>query len=117
MGRELSAVQAMEGISGRESAHFDVASVAMVFLVIFGLVLSASLGVEALYERAARRERARKDSVITPASTASLRAQQRELLRSYEWIDEKAGIVGLPIERAMDIVAAGQGLPQKRDSK
>lgn len=36
-------------------------------------------------------------------------AKDREKLNSYGWVDRKAGIVHIPIERAMDIIAARGG--------
>ncbi len=39
-----------------------------------------------------------------------LRSEEDKLLHSYGWIDPKAGIVHIPIDRAMDILAQ-QGLP------
>ncbi len=41
-----------------------------------------------------------------------LRAQEDKTLHSYGWIDEKAGIVRIPIDRAMDILAE-RGLPSR----
>jgi hypothetical protein len=41
-----------------------------------------------------------------------LRAVENELLTSYGWIDREAGIARIPIERAMEIVAAN-GLPNE----
>jgi len=35
------------------------------------------------------------------------RAAQLERLRSYGWVDRQAGVVHLPIERAMDLVVQG----------
>jgi len=35
------------------------------------------------------------------------RAQKMERLGSYGWVDEKAGTVHIPIERAMELVAQG----------
>jgi hypothetical protein len=35
-----------------------------------------------------------------------LRAEEEETLRSYGWIDREAGRVRIPIERAMDLIAA-----------
>ncbi len=102
---------ALDATSGREPARMDVASVAIVFLAIVGVILTAALGVEAVYERASRMERARKDAVVAPASTVSPRAQQSELLREYRWVDEKAEVVALPIDRAMELVARGRGGP------
>jgi hypothetical protein len=37
-----------------------------------------------------------------------LDAKQLELLNSYGWVSEADGTVHLPIERAMDLVAAEQ---------
>lgn len=38
------------------------------------------------------------------------RASEETKLRSYGWVDKNAGVVRIPIERAMDLIAA-QGLP------
>lgn len=39
-------------------------------------------------------------------------AVEREFLRSYGWIDREAGVVHIPIEQAIDLVAA-RGLPSR----
>jgi hypothetical protein len=39
-----------------------------------------------------------------------LHEHEDSILNSYGWVDQKAGIVRIPIERAMDIVAQ-RGLP------
>ena len=39
-----------------------------------------------------------------------LRRKQQELLNSYGWVDRDAGVVRIPIERAMDLVGE-KGLP------
>jgi hypothetical protein len=44
------------------------------------------------------------------ADLARLRQQEDSILNNYGWVDQKAGIVRIPIERAMDIVAQ-RGLP------
>jgi hypothetical protein len=36
-----------------------------------------------------------------------LRARQREELTRYRWVDRDAGLVGIPIEQAMDLAARG----------
>jgi hypothetical protein len=46
-----------------------------------------------LFERARRGERDR--------------AVREERLRSYGWVDRRAGVVHVPIERAMELVAGG----------
>jgi hypothetical protein len=42
----------------------------------------------------------------------ALRSSEDTLLHSYGWVDQKAGIVHIPIERAMDILAQ-KGLPAR----
>jgi hypothetical protein len=39
-----------------------------------------------------------------PEQLARLRAEQQEQMNSYGWVDEKAGVVRVPIDRAMDLV-------------
>jgi hypothetical protein len=39
-------------------------------------------------------------------------AVQRQKLSTYRWVDRQAGVVAIPIERAMDLVAE-QGLPAR----
>ena len=41
---------------------------------------------------------------------AEFRLRQAKLLSSYGWIDREAGVVRIPIDRAMDLVAE-RGLP------
>jgi hypothetical protein len=48
--------------------------------------------------------------VSAPKDLKQYKAAQEELLNSYGWVDENAGIVRIPIGRAMDILAQ-KGLP------
>jgi hypothetical protein len=41
------------------------------------------------------------------------REAQKELLNTYGWVDQKAGVVRLPIDRAMDLVIE-RGLPVQK---
>ena len=45
-----------------------------------------------------------------PADLNKFRAQEEEILNSYGWVDQQAGVAHIPVERAMDIIAA-RGLP------
>jgi hypothetical protein len=45
-----------------------------------------------------------------------LRAREDRLLHTYEWIDPNAGIVRIPIERAMELVLQ-RGLPVRQQAK
>ena len=38
--------------------------------------------------------------------------EQRKLLDAYGWVDERAGVVRIPIDRAMELLAA-RGLPHR----
>ena len=45
-----------------------------------------------------------------------MKAEELRRLNGYGWVDRKAGIAHIPIDRAMDIVAT-TGLPQGRRSR
>jgi hypothetical protein len=74
-----------------------------VVLVAFVLFL------QGLYHRA---EGAVLERVVVTAPAEELqrvRAEQLAGLSSYRWVDEKAGVVAIPIERAMELVAREYG--------
>jgi hypothetical protein len=54
------------------------------------------------------------DWKATPAQRKAvlvdLRKRQAEQAASYGWVDEKAGIVQLPIERAMELIVKENGV-------
>ena len=39
-------------------------------------------------------------------------AAQQQKLKTYRWVDRQAGVVAIPIDRAMDLIAE-QGLPAR----
>jgi hypothetical protein len=80
-----------------------VAVVSAIVLVIIVVLL------EAYFFAAEREERQRKVVAVAPEELSQVRADQLGLLHSYRWIDEKQGVVGIPIERAMELVVAEQG--------
>lgn len=45
-----------------------------------------------------------------------LRARESTLLNSYEWVDPNAGMVRIPIDRAMDLILQ-KGLPVRPQAK
>lgn len=50
---------------------------------------------------------------VAPATDlAHIRAEEEALLDRYEWIDPKSGLVRIPIDRAIELVAA-RGLPAR----
>jgi hypothetical protein len=46
---------------------------------------------------------------------ATLRTREDEELKTYGWVDRKAGVVRIPIERAMDLLVR-KGLPVRGDA-
>ncbi|MCS6772003.1 MAG: hypothetical protein NZ740_08265 [Kiritimatiellae bacterium] len=50
--------------------------------------------------------------VDEPATWAQEYARQRASISEYAWVDERAGIVRIPVERAMEILAE-RGLPAR----
>ena len=69
------------------------------------LVFASVVGLQAMFYHVEEAETYRK--VVAPASTelSSLRAMQLADLHRYRWISEAEGVVGLPIERAMELIA------------
>ena len=45
-----------------------------------------------------------------------LRAKEQAVINSYRWIDEKAGVVGIPVEEAIKLLAQ-RGLPARGQGK
>jgi hypothetical protein len=45
-----------------------------------------------------------------------LREAEAVMLQNYRWVDHEAGIVGIPIDRAIDILAE-KGLPTRSEAK
>ena len=48
--------------------------------------------------------------VSAPTDLKQYKAAQEGILNSYGWVDQQAGIVRIPIDRAMDILLQ-EGLP------
>jgi hypothetical protein len=50
------------------------------------------------------------------ADLAMFRAQEDSVLKSYAWVDRNAGVVRIPIERAMQLTAE-RGLPARQGGR
>jgi hypothetical protein len=50
------------------------------------------------------------------ADVQHMREAEEAVLQNYRWVDREAGIVGIPIDRAMDILAE-KGLPTRSEEK
>jgi hypothetical protein len=68
------------------------------------LVFVMIVALQAFYSAARDKERERKVVAQAPEELGRLIASQQEILNSYRWIDEANGVVGIPIDRAMEIL-------------
>jgi hypothetical protein len=59
--------------------------------------------LQGLFYRVERAETDRKTLGQAPEALTRVRAEQEENLGSYRWVNEKEGIVSIPIERAMEL--------------
>ena len=82
-----------------------VACVVLVFAAIGGLAWMYRVEVPSRRPAPPRQFPSPQLSVDEVAERQRLQAAQRERLAGYRWVDKQAGIVSIPIERAMDIVA------------
>ena len=83
-------------------------------LAVIGVISAVLLIViivwlQAIFYRYEDAELRRKLYDQVPEELARLRAEQQEALYSYRWIDEKRGVVSIPIDRAMDLIAEESG--------
>jgi hypothetical protein len=67
------------------------------------LVFVITVGLQALFNSEQRRELDRKVVSKAPEALVRLAAEQQEKLHSYRWVDAKAGVVAIPIDRAMEL--------------
>ena len=51
-----------------------------------------------------------------PEDLAAVRKGEDQVLRTYDWVDRERGVVRMPIERALELVAK-EGLPSRSASR
>ena len=61
------------------------------------------VSLQAVYYHVENSQRIEKVYSRPPEELGLLRAKQEQVLHSYRWIDEKKGVAGIPIERAMEL--------------
>ena len=114
---------------GYEKRDADVRKLAWLLLLLMGGIVLAALLMMLLYGRLAAEMARRQPAPATLAGTRAatppeprlantpfdelrrMRAEEDEALSSYGWVDRSAGIVRLPIDKALDLAAAG-GIPE-----
>ena len=92
-----------------EQDRINTGAVTLVGGVGTVILILIVLGLQVMFYSMTDAEKARKDSPIaSPALVAEL-TRQREKLDGYRWVDEKKGVVAIPIARAMDLVVREKG--------
>jgi type II secretory pathway pseudopilin PulG len=78
-------------------------------LVVGILLLAASDFLGAwVRDRLRAEERVKVVEAVSPA-LEDYQREQADLLGNYDWVDQENGVVQLPIERAMELVAEEEG--------
>jgi hypothetical protein len=76
-------------------------------IIITGLVMILLFGALALFLTVQGQSIPNAEQVRAEArlkNLADLNADNQKLMTQYHWVDKSKGIVGIPIERAMDLV-------------
>lgn len=92
--------------SSIETADPDWATTAKVGILGSIVLLIIIVFVQGLYGRVNRAEFNRKVVSEQPAEYRDLRAKQLAQLQQSGWVDQENGIAAVPIERAMELMAA-----------
>ena len=79
-------------------------------ILAVGLVLlAASDFVRAWVQNQVREEQQHKVVDAVSPALVDYQRQQADLLGNYAWVDQENGVVQVPIERAMELVAEEEG--------
>jgi hypothetical protein len=106
MSKERGLSEAERHVSPIETEDPDALTTATVGIVGTIIVIIVVVFVQGLYESEKRDEFQRKVVDEAPAELRSLRAAQRTRLEETGWVDKQHGIVAIPIERAMELLAS-----------
>lgn len=123
------------GETGHEQRDVRFAPVLVAAGLIVAMTLFAVVGMIAVFDVLAERE-ARRSNPANPLAGVvnklppeprlqalpildldALRASEAEILETYEWIDEPAGVARIPIERAMELVVQRRGRAAGEDAR
>ena len=119
---------------GYEVSDVEPRPLAKIAALLAGLVLVAIVGMVVLYKvfdyyepRADRPRHPLADSRFVssapklqpdpPALKEELRVVENQVLTTYDWADKEKGLVRIPIERAIELVAQQQKLPVLKASE
>jgi FlaG/FlaF family flagellin (archaellin) len=96
-----------------QAAPGDPSTSATVVVGIVGaiLVFAIIVGLQALFYNLETDTVAQIQQAAGPGELDRERTAQVERLHGYRWIDQKAGVVGIPIDEAMKLVVESGGEP------
>jgi hypothetical protein len=78
--------------------------------IVFAIVLFVVVVLlQAFFYQERQAEDARKVVAVAPQELSQLVSQQLGQLHGYRWVDQKAGVVAIPIGRAMELVVRDDG--------
>jgi hypothetical protein len=83
-----------------------IAPTVYVVAVLVVVFIGSVFALEGYFGRVSREERQTKVVDRPWKELEQVRTQQQALIERYAWVDRKEGIVAIPVERAMDLVAA-----------
>lgn len=92
------------GAGERGRHELDVPAVLAVGLAGTMVLLATVLFLQGLYNRAETAVVERMVVREAPEELQRLRAEQLAVLNGFRWVDEKAGVVAVPIDLAMELV-------------
>jgi hypothetical protein len=104
------------GYETRDVAAGTLVVAGAILLVIIVVVQLVLLGVYRVIERDREPEPALNVRDDLYDQLRRLRKSEEETLTTYGWVDRKAGVVRIPIERAMQLVAE-RGVPKGKGPK
>jgi hypothetical protein len=118
---------------GYEERDIDLGAILRPALVVFLVIVATFIGMRWLFLYFQFRETGREKPPVAaavrgtrelpplprlqiepPKDLAKVRREEDETLRTYGWINRDAGVVRIPIDRAMDLVAES-GLPTRSE--
>lgn len=82
----------------------DAASTVFIGIVSTVLLVATVVALQGLFEHVTHAEFERKVVAAPPVELRDLQAAQLLVLNGYRWVDAKAGVAGIPIERAMELL-------------
>jgi hypothetical protein len=94
-------------IRGGATTNPDPESRSTFYVMTLGIIIVVLTVIllEILFYRSTESEFTRKDLAAGFPELEELRESEERLVREYRWIDRKAGVVAVPVSRAIELLA------------